>query len=218
LTILLGIFGAGGCGREVVDYASTQISEIEETHNRHVQLLLVDNAKSGMYFGEVKCISESEFVEIDAEKKYFNVAINNSKVREIVFNRLVATGAVPLNVVSDLSYVSPECSVGPGLLVSRFASINTSAKIGKAFHCNYYAYVSHDSVIGDFVTFAPGVMCNGNVRIENHVYIGAGAILRQGTESKPLVIGEGAVVGMGSVVTKDVPANTTVVGNPARVI
>ena len=73
-------------------------------------------------------------------------------------------------------------------------------------------------MIGDFVTFAPGVMCNGNVQIENHVYIGAGAILRQGTKSKPLVIGEGAIVGMGAVVTKDVLPNTTVIGNPARIL
>jgi len=58
--------------------------------------------------------------------------------------------------------------------------------------------------------------CNGNVVIEDHAYIGTGAVLRQGTPDKPLVIGRGAIVGMGAVVTKDVPAGTTVVGNPAR--
>jgi sugar O-acyltransferase (sialic acid O-acetyltransferase NeuD family) len=157
-------------------------------------------------------------VQKNAKAKYFNVAITDSMVREVVFNRLTSIGAVPLNVISELAFVSPDSQVGPGLLVSRFASINTSAKIGKAFHCNYYSYVSHESVIGDFVTFAPGVMCNGNVQIENHVYIGAGAILRQGTKSKPLVIGEGAIVGMGAVVTKDVLPNTTVIGNPARIL
>ena len=71
-------------------------------------------------------------------------------------------------------------------------------------------------MIGDFVTFAPGVMCNGNVHIDDHAYIGTGAILKQGTPDKPLRIGRGAVVGMGAVVTKDVAPGETVIGNPAR--
>ena len=79
-----------------------------------------------------------------------------------------------------------------------------------------YSYVEHDCVIGDFVTFAPGVQCNGNVTIEDHVYVGAGAMIKQGKPGKPLVVGRGAVVGMGAVVTRDVPAGATVVGNPAR--
>ncbi|MCU0189324.1 hypothetical protein N8H42_29090, partial [Citrobacter freundii] len=45
-----------------------------------------------------------------------------------------------------------------------------------------------------------------------------GAIIKQGTPDKPLVIGKGAIVGMGAVVTKSVPAGVTVVGNPARIL
>ena len=70
--------------------------------------------------------------------------------------------------------------------------------------------------MGDFVTFAPGVHCNGNVVVEDHAYIGTGAILKQGQPGQPLVIGKGAVVGMGAVVTKSVAPGATVVGNPAR--
>jgi acetyltransferase-like isoleucine patch superfamily enzyme len=81
---------------------------------------------------------------------------------------------------------------------------------------NLYSYVEHDCVIGDFVTFAPGVKCNGNIMIEDHAYIGTGAIIKQGKLGEPLVIGRGATVGMGAVVTKSVPPGVTVVGNPAR--
>ena len=86
------------------------------------------------------------------------------------------------------------------------------------FHANLYSYVEHDCVIGNYVTFAPGVKCNGNIHIHDHAYIGSGAVIKQGTADHPLIIGYGAVVGMGAVVTKSVPAGATVVGNPARII
>jgi acetyltransferase-like isoleucine patch superfamily enzyme len=54
--------------------------------------------------------------------------------------------------------------------------------------------------------------------VEDHAYIGTGAILRQGQPGAPLVVGRGAVVGMGAVVTKNVAPGKTVVGNPARVM
>ena len=96
------------------------------------------------------------------------------------------------------------------------AMVTTSAKIGRQFQCNIYSYVAHDCVIGDYVTFAPNVSCNGNVRVGDHAYIGTGAVIKQGTLDKPLVIGAGAVVGMGAVVTKDVEPGAVVIGNPAK--
>jgi acetyltransferase-like isoleucine patch superfamily enzyme len=94
--------------------------------------------------------------------------------------------------------------------------VTSNATIGRFFHANIYSYVAHDCVIGDFVTFAPGVRCNGRVHIDDFATIGTNAIIREGTPDKPLHIGKGAVVGMGAVVTRDVPDGATVVGNPAR--
>ena len=47
-----------------------------------------------------------------------------------------------------------------------------------------YVHIAHDCQVGDFVTFAPAVKCNGNVIIENNVYIGTGAIIKQGKKDK----------------------------------
>jgi acetyltransferase-like isoleucine patch superfamily enzyme len=101
-------------------------------------------------------------------------------------------------------------------VLSPFVTLTSNIRIGRHFHANLYSYVEHDCVIGDFVTFAPGVQCNGNIVIEDHAYIGAGAVIKQGKPGQPLIIGRGAVVGMGAVVTKSVAAGATVVGNPAR--
>ena len=106
--------------------------------------------------------------------------------------------------------------LGEGAIISPFVTITSNVRIGRHFHANLYSYVAHDCVIGDFVTFAPAVRCNGNVVIEDHAYVGTGAILKQGKPGEPLIIGRRAVVGMGAVVTKNVPEGMTVIGNPAR--
>jgi sugar O-acyltransferase (sialic acid O-acetyltransferase NeuD family) len=109
-----------------------------------------------------------------------------------------------------------EVEIGEGALISPFVTLTSNIRIGAHFQANLYSYVEHDCIVGDFVTFAPRVACNGNVHIGDHAYIGTGAVLRQGRPGAPLKIGEGAVVGMGAVVTKDVAPGTTVVGVPAR--
>lgn len=106
--------------------------------------------------------------------------------------------------------------VQEGAILCEFSTVTSNSRIGKFFQCNIYSYVAHDCVIGDYVTFAPNVHCNGNVVIGDHAYVGTGAIIRQGTREKPIVIGAGATVGMGAVVTRDVPPDATVIGNPAR--
>lgn len=139
------------------------------------------------------------------------IAVGDAAVR-----RRLAERITPGNLVSPLHRRGPNVEVKDGAVFCDFTTVTASARIGRHFHCNIYSYVAHDCVVGDFVTFAPNVCCNGNVVIEDDVYVGTGAILRQGTPGKPLRIGRGAIIGMGAVVTRDVAPGTTVVGSPAR--
>jgi sugar O-acyltransferase (sialic acid O-acetyltransferase NeuD family) len=122
------------------------------------------------------------------------------------------------NVIAVSAVMMDSIELGEGALISPFVTLTSNISIGAHFQANLYSYVEHDCVIGDFVTFAPRVCCNGNVHIGDHAYIGTGAVIRQGRNGDPLRIGTGAVVGMGAVVTRDVEPYATVVGVPARAL
>lgn len=64
----------------------------------------------------------------------------------------------------------------------------------------------------DVATRAAGLEFGRPVVIGKQVWIGAGALLMPG-----ITVGDGAIIGAGSVVTRDVPAGATVMGNPARI-
>jgi sugar O-acyltransferase (sialic acid O-acetyltransferase NeuD family) len=182
----------------------------------NVNITFVDVQSTRLKVNSVQLMDENTFVGLAAKEKYFNVAIADSKVREQVVNRIVDCGATPLAITASNVVILDNNTIGVGAILCAFSHITSNTQIGKYFHCNYHCYVAHDCVIGDFVTFAPSVRCNGNVHIGDHAYIGSGACIKQGTNCTPLVIGEGAVVGMGAVVTKSVAPYTTVAGNPAK--
>ena len=147
---------------------------------------------------------------------HFVIAIGSGEARQKVEDRLLKVGAKAHPCHAPTAIVGPGVVLGGGEVLSDNTLLTSNLSIGKQFQCNIYSYVAHDCVIGDYVTFAPRVSCNGNVVIGDYAYIGTGAVLRQGSRDKPLRIGAGAVVGMGAVVTKDVPDGAVVVGNPAR--
>jgi sugar O-acyltransferase (sialic acid O-acetyltransferase NeuD family) len=137
-------------------------------------------------------------------------------VRRKIAEKIAAHNIGYFEVRADNVVEMDDVSIGEGAIFSPFSVLTSNIKIGRHFHCNIQSYVAHDCVIGDFVTFAPGVHCNGNVHIGDGAYIGSGAIIKQGTSANPLTIGENAVIGMGAVVTRNVPANSVMIGNPAR--
>lgn len=180
------------------------------------ELVFIDDGQAPGQVNGHDIVTWTDFLEHQADEKAVSIAIAASLVRQTLAEKCAAAN-IPLIEARAASVVQmDEVVIGDGACLSPFVTLTSNIRIGRCFHANLYSYVEHDCIIGDFVTFAPGVMCNGNVHVEDHAYIGTGAVIRQGKPGKPLVIGKGAIVGMGAVVTRDVPPGITVVGNPAK--
>ena len=209
-----GLIGAGGHGREVMPMLRSMIRD-ELAAGKAELLFVVENLAEESEVNGYRTISLAAFYDLPGTR-LFNIAIGDSKVRQRIAEDCLSHGIEPFSVLAEGAVVLDNNELGAGYMISLQTIITSNVKIGRFFQANCQCNISHDCVIGDYVTFAPGVKCNGNVTIGDHAYLGAGAVIKQGRNGQPLVIGEGAVVGMGAVVTKDVPPFTTVVGNPAR--
>jgi acetyltransferase-like isoleucine patch superfamily enzyme len=134
-------------------------------------------------------------------------------------------------------------SIGEGTTVWQYVVILPGAVIGTDCNINALCLIENDVVVGDRVTVKSGVQLWDGLRIENDVFVGPNVAftndkhprskqyppafqrttVRQGasiganaTILGGVTIGERAMVGAGAVVTRDVPAGETWVGNPAR--
>lgn len=207
------IFGASGFGREVMPLARQQLQQSEPGL---WDLVFVDDQPPASELNGHRVLTYTQWLVEPAASRHISLAIANSAVREQLAVRCLADGVQFFDIKAVNVVVLDHVQIGSGPVLCPFVTLTSNIRIGRHFHANIYSYVAHDCVIGDFVTFAPGVHCNGNVVIEDHAYIGTGAVIKQGRPGQPLVIGKGAVVGMGAVVTRNVAAGSTVIGNPAK--
>ncbi len=148
----------------------------------------------------------------------FIVAFANPALRKRKTDQVVADGFLIRSSFAPSAIIGDNVAIAEGALLSEFTIITADATIGKSFHANIYSYITHDCVIGDYVTLAPRVSINGRVHIADNVYIGTGATILPGKPDTPIMIREGAIIGAHALITKDVPAHATMVGAPAKQI
>ena len=120
------------------------------------------------------------------------------------------------------TYIGDKTEIGDNSKIGSLVHIDYGVKIGKKCKIEGSAYIPPLTVIGDRVFIGPGVIITNDpyptspkmigVTIEDDAIICAGAILKAG-----ITVGNNSLVGMGAVVTKDVPPHVVVYGNPAKI-
>lgn len=200
------IVGASGFGMEVLWLAErcgkTIMGFLDDTpEKQNIEIL---GAPVLGYISSWPSYSECEFI----------VAIGSPRGRKAVVDKMRLLGSPSFTTLIDPNaIVGKKVTVDSGCIICAGVICTVDIRIGSHAILNLNSTVGHESILEDFCTIAPNASISGNVHLESMVEIGTGAKIKEKTR-----IERGSVLGMGSVLTKDVEAEKIVVGNPARVI
>lgn len=206
----LVIIGAGGLAREVYDFF------MELSCNRADDSVfkgfLSDGPSDVEDLGYPKVISAVADYIPDVND-VFLCGIGNLSHRFNTVQMIKERGGVFINLIHPKAIISPSVKLGEGIIVKAFCILDSNVSIGSYSYVQSSVIMGHDVQIGEFCQINSFSFIAGNVHVGNNCSINAGARIIQG-----LKIGSGATVGMGSVVLRKVKPNTTVFGNPAKLL
>ena len=211
MTKRIGIFGASGMARETRDIADALgFSAVYVTQDTK-ELTAFDETKDVMLESEIDRFRDMPYV----------IGVGEGAVRRMIVTRYAGK-------VSFINLIHPNATFGclqreqvecrQGVIVCAGVRFTSNISIGNFTIFNLNSTISHDSIIGEFATICPQACILGNVEVKSGAWIGAGAIINQGTNESKRVIGANSVIGSGAVVLEDCDANSVYVGIPARKI
>lgn len=203
----LAIYGAGGLGREIYEIAMRRNSASKLWND----IVFIDDFnEEGDYFGTQRIHFESL---LNYKKNYeCIIAVGEPKSRENLYKKLMDHGMRLTNLIDTTAIISPTCKIAPGVIVCEFSTIHTDVEIGCNALIQPFCDIGHDIKVGSHSVLSPFCAPGGGTIFGDRVFVGMKSALMEG-----LVIGDDAIIAMGSVVFRDVPPLSTVVGNPARI-
>lgn len=143
-------------------------------------------------------------------------AVGNPQIRRRLVDQACGAKLEFATVIHRGVALSPTSSVGPGTVICMNTVITVNVTIGSHVYINLSCTVGHDTIIENFVTINPGSNVSGGVYLNSDVQLGTNCSIINGVPDRFLNIGQGAIVGAGACVLRNVAAGDTVVGVPAR--
>lgn len=206
----------GGTGNGTV-ISSTVEDIMRESQEWELLGFLNDQLKVGEELGGFPVLGKAdEAPRFNKKDCYFIYALVTVKQAYERIQRLHSLG-IPLEKFATLKHptavVSRNVKLGYGVVLMPGVITSPDATIGN--HAQLYAnsFVGHDTKVGDYCFIANNASVGGIVTLEEGVHIGSNCSIIE-----RVTVGKWSIIGLGSVVLKDVEPFTIVAGNPAKVI
>ena len=208
----IAVYGAGGFGREVAWLAQSNV--IGGKSKKVVCFIDDDEEICGATLNNLEVLSLLQAKE-KYPAAYVVSGIGVPKIRELTMRKASAAGFSFTTLVHPRAEMSQWVDIGEGTVICAGNILTTNIILGKHVQINLDCTIGHDVIMGDYATLAPGVHVSGCVHIGKRAYIGTGAVIINGTQQAPLIIGDDVNVGAGACVTKSI-SHGTWVGVPAH--
>lgn len=205
------IVGAGGLGREI----AWMIHRINEFAPAWELLGYTDDGilPGTMYSGVTVLGNVNSLLDYEYPVSVI-CAIASVEIRRKIVQKLKQSTYLDFpNLIDPSAILSEQVEIGIGNIICAQCILTVDIQVGDFNIFNNQCTIGHDAKLSSFVTLYPAVNISGNVIIEQETEIGTGSQIIQGKR-----IGEGAIVGAGSVVINHIPPYATAVGCPASPI
>ncbi|MCC7146003.1 MAG: acetyltransferase [Phycisphaeraceae bacterium] len=193
------IYGAGGHGWVVAESAQAAGWQIRG---------FLDDSLSTGPIGPWDLLDKSI---LEKSALPIHVAIGHNAARRLVSERLLKAGKTLATVIHPSAWISPTSVLGDGVYVGPQASVNAQARLGRGVIVNTAAVVEHHTIISPFAHLGPGSILTGQAEVREETLLGAGCVVLPKVR-----VGARVTVAAGAVVLRDVPADQTVMGVPAK--
>ena len=207
----LVVVGAGGFGREVIQYLLDCINSPKYKPYFTIKGFLDDNpnilTESYLGFG---IIGNTYDYNIQNDDRFL-IAVGEPSVNSDVTRRLISRGARLFTLIHPLSYVADTAQISKGSILCPFSFVGPGTTLGNNVIINTYASVGHDAQIGSYCILSPYATVNGNVSLDDKVFMGTHSTVVLGKK-----VGLSTKISAGAVVMSNIPSGYLVRGNPAK--
>lgn len=205
------IIGAGGFGREILEWARTCPAFRREWE---IGGFLDDRPEVLAGFEGLGVPLLGSTVDyVPASGDCFVIAMGKPLLRSLMWQRFEERGAEFTRILHESCRVGPRVQLDPGVVLCPGVCLTCDIHVGANSALNINTAVGHDAVIGRHCQISSFCDITGYTRIGDEVLLGSRVSLIPGMQ-----VGDRAVVGAGSVVVSPVEADVTVFGNPARLL
>jgi len=159
--------------------------------------------------------SFEDLLNSDIKGKKFMLTMGDNEIREEIFNKLINKGGIFPTIVHPKSIVSRYATISDsGVIIGPYTEIQADTNIDCNSLIRTNVVVCHGSTVGKNCFLGPKSMVGAYAHIGDNVFVGQASTIVSG---KVDLVGAYAMIGAGSLVTKSVPMNVVVVGNPAKI-
>lgn len=209
----LVIIGAGDFGREMANVVE-RINEASIESKWNLIGFVDDNEIiQGTLIDGYEVCGTCEWLNNQQEEIYAICSLGVAKTRKKVISKINNDNVKWATLIDPDARVYKDAEVGEGSIICGGSILAINTKIHNHVIVNLNCTLGHDDIIDDYCVVNPGVNVSGKVHVKECTDLGTGAKIIQGNN-----IGPNTVVGAGAVVLRDIPAECTAVGCPAKAI